>query len=84
MSADPNVTAVGGVSFNPDFTSSGKIEAGIPQRAWNDTDDPSGAYPAPVQRRLGRRRQRDLSQARTIRPAKAFPTMARATCRISR
>jgi subtilase family serine protease len=47
MSADPNVTAVGGVSFNPDFTSSGKIEADIPQRAWNDTDDPSGAYPAP-------------------------------------
>jgi subtilase family serine protease len=47
MSADPNVTTVGGVSFNPDFTGNGKIDVDIPERAWNDTDDPSGAYPAP-------------------------------------
>ncbi|HEX4211011.1 MAG TPA: protease pro-enzyme activation domain-containing protein, partial [Candidatus Binataceae bacterium] len=45
MSADPNVTAVGGVSFNPIFTGRAKIEVGLEERSWNDSDDPNGSYP---------------------------------------
>lgn len=45
MSADPNVTAVGGVSFNPIFSGGAKIETGLSERTWNDSDDPSGHYP---------------------------------------
>jgi subtilase family serine protease len=48
MSADPNVTAVGGVSFNPVFREEAKIETGLPERAWNDSDDPNGHYPFPL------------------------------------
>jgi subtilase family serine protease len=48
MSADPNVTAVGGVSFNPIFNGQAKIETGLPQRTWNDSDDPNGHYPFPL------------------------------------
>jgi subtilase family serine protease len=48
MSADPNVTAVGGVSFNPIFSGQAKIEAGLPERSWNDSDDPNGHYPFPL------------------------------------
>lgn len=45
MSADPNVTAVGGVAFNGDFTKQAKIEVGLAERAWNDSDDPAGPVP---------------------------------------
>ncbi|HTT77075.1 MAG TPA: protease pro-enzyme activation domain-containing protein [Candidatus Binataceae bacterium] len=48
MSADPNVTAVGGVSFNPIFNGQARIETGLEERAWNDSDDPNGRYPFPL------------------------------------
>jgi len=48
MSADPNVTAVGGVSFNPIFNGAARIETGLPERSWNDSDDPNGRYPFPL------------------------------------
>ena len=39
MAADPNVTALSGTSFNPDFDRNGKVILGAPERVWNDAED---------------------------------------------
>ena len=38
MAADPNVTAVGGTGFNPNFDGSGNDVGSVPEFAWNDSD----------------------------------------------
>ncbi len=44
ISADPNVTALGGTSFDPNFDSSGHNIGHVAERVWNDPNDgiPSG------------------------------------------
>ncbi|MGA2409116.1 MAG: protease pro-enzyme activation domain-containing protein, partial [Candidatus Binataceae bacterium] len=39
MSADPNVTSVGGVSFDPEFNSKGNDVGSTEERVWDDPND---------------------------------------------
>ena len=41
-SANPNVTAVGGTSFNPDYDGSGEVVGPVPESAWNDSSGATG------------------------------------------
>ncbi len=43
MSADPNVTSVGGTAFNPDFDGAGNNVGHVPESAWDDDAIGGGA-----------------------------------------
>jgi subtilase family serine protease len=42
MSADPNVTSVGGTEFVPDYNSFGNDVGNVPESAWNDSSGATG------------------------------------------
>ena len=42
MSADPNVTSVGGTSFNPNYDDNGDNTGDVPESAWNDSGGATG------------------------------------------
>ncbi len=39
MAADPNVTAISGTSFNPNWDGKGNITGPVAERVWNDSND---------------------------------------------
>ncbi len=42
MGADPNVTSVGGTSFNPVYDDNGDNTGHVPESAWNDSGGATG------------------------------------------
>ena len=42
MAADPNVTALGGTSFNPSYDRKGNVSGHVPERVWNDGSGATG------------------------------------------